>query len=196
MHNTFGSGIGNCAQHLDQLGKFHGTQFIDAVACHLAGKALFIQPPALAVRAGALLHKLIESAQGMVILLLRPFHQAQTLELGFDPLNPLMNPGAARFPAAKEKKIPLFRGIIPVLFIQVEQTGACVHLPVVVPHPECRQTQHAFVPGFIRIYGTFNIQIQNFSDARAGLAHAVGVVEGEVGSRSCIGRADTGIQKP
>ena len=90
-------------------------------AGHLAGKALVIQPPAPADRAGLFLHKLIELAQGVVVLLLRAFHQAQPLKLCFDSLHPFMRPGSARFFAAIEQEISLFRGIIPVLFIQIEQ---------------------------------------------------------------------------
>ena len=75
----------------------------------------------MANRAGLFLHKLIEFTQRVVILLLRAFHEAQTLKLCFDPLHPLMRPGSARFFAAIEQEISLFRGIIPVLFIQIEQ---------------------------------------------------------------------------
>ena len=57
----------------------------------------------------------------MVALLLGAFHQAQPLKLGFDALHLFVYPGAARFPASEQKKIPFLRRIIPVLFIQIKQ---------------------------------------------------------------------------
>ena len=102
--------------------------------------------------------------------------------------------GTARFPATIEQEAPLLCAVIPVLFIQIKQTRASVLLPVVVAHFEGGQIQHIFVPGLIRVDGPFNVQIQNLSDAGAGLAHTVGIVEGEVGSCSHIGCSDACVE--
>ncbi len=132
----------------------------------------------------------------MVILLLGTFHQTQPLELGLDALHLFMFPGTARFPATIEQEAPLLCAVIPVLFIQIKQTRASVLLPVVVAHFEGGQIQHIFVPGLIRVDGPFNVQIQNLSDAGAGLAHAVGVVEGEIGGSPRVGLPDAGVEQP
>ena len=148
----------------------------------------------MAHRTGLFFHELIELSQGVVILLLGAFHQAQPLKLCFDTLNPLMRSGSARFPAAKQKKIPFFRGIIPIFFVQVKQARPCVQFPIVVTHTEGRQFQHTLVPALFRVDSSLDVQIQNFSDAGAGLAHTVGIVEGEVGSCSHMGCSDACIE--
>ena len=132
----------------------------------------------------------------MVILLLGAFHQAQTLELGLNALHLFVLPRPTRFLAAKQEQIPLLRRIIPVLFVQIEQSGAGVLLPVVVSHAKGGQIDHALIPALSRVDGPFDVQIQNFSDAGAGFAHAVGIVEGEIGGRSRIGLPDAGVEQP
>ena len=174
FHDRCGSGIGDGAKHLHQFRKFHGAHLVDTVSRHLAGKASVIEPPAVAGRAQLFLHKPIALTQRMVILLLRAFQQAQTLKLCFDTLNAFILPGSPGFPAAKQEKIPFFRCIVPVFFIQVEQSRTSVLLPIVISYSEGRQVEHTFVPGFIPVYGAFDVQIQNLSDAGAGLAHTVG----------------------
>ena len=121
VHDGFCSGVGNGVQHRPELRKLHGAHLINAAARHLAGKGSGIQPASAAVGADLLLQKLIELAQGVVILLLRAFHKAQPLELGFDALHPLVYPGTAGFPGAEQEQIPFFRRVIPVLLVQVEE---------------------------------------------------------------------------
>ena len=196
LHDGGGSGVGDGAEHLHQLGEFHGAHLVDAVACHLAGQGSGIQPPPAAVGADLFLHELIQLFQGVVVLLLGAFHQAKPLELGFDALHPFVFPGAAGLPAAIEQQIPLLGTVVPVFFVQIKKTGAGVLLPVVVAHPEGRQVQHTLVPGFVRVDGAFNVQIQNFADAGAGFAHPVGVVEGEAGGGAGIGLPNSGVQQP
>ena len=61
---------------------------------------------------------------------------------------------------------------------------------------EGRQVGHALVPGLFRVDAAFDVDGHDLADAGAFRAHAVGVVEGEIGGRPHIGLADAGVEQP
>ena len=107
-----------------------------------------------------------------------------------------MEPGAVRSVRAVEQMVPLrFRKVLP-LFVQGEDAGFGVLLPVPVAHMEGRQVGHSLVPCLFRVDTALNVHRHHLADAGALRAHTVGIVEGKIRGGAHIGFPDAGIEQP
>ena len=196
VHDGLRPGIADGLQHLYQLGELHGAHLINAVTRHLAGKGRGVEPPAPAHRTGALLHQVHQPLdRGLLQVGGVPVdeHPVQVVGNAFHLFGKLF---AVRRVRAVEQAVSLLRGKVLPLFIQWEQAGLGVLLPVPVAHVEGGQVGHALVPGFFRVDAALDIHGHHLADAGAFRTHAVGVVEGKIRGRSHIGGSDAGIKQP
>ena len=117
------------------------------------------------------------------------------MQIPGDALHPLGKARPVRRIRAVKQVIALRLGKVLPLLVQREQAGLGVLPPVPVVHVEGRQIGHALVPGLLRVDASLDVHRHDLADAGALRAHAVGIIEGKVGRRAHMGRADARIEQ-
>ena len=195
-HDGLRPGVVDGFQNADQLGKLHFAHLVDAVSRHLARQGGGVQPLALADGAGPLLHQIHQPLHRGFLQVGRVPVDEHPVEVVGDSVHLFVEPGTVRGVRAVEQAVSFRLGEILPLLIQGENARLGVLFPVPVSHMESGQIRHPLVPGLFGINAALNVDGHYLANTGALRAHAVGVIEGEVGGGAHIGRSNAGIEQP
>ena len=183
-------------QDLPEPGQFHAAEVRDGITVYPAAEGGRVQPLPVAVGALHLGNQALGLLLGVSAFLADVPVQKRLGVLVVQPGHLRVLRLAPAVPGAVEQEVVFLFGIRPDGLVQVKQAGLGVLLPVPGPGPVEGILDAALVPGFIQVQDRLHVHLCDFPQAGAGLAHAVGVVEGEVGGRAHVGLPDAGKQEP